>query len=101
MKEKAHKNDAHTDNLFKAILTLETVEECYDFFEDLCTMKELADMTQRVRAARMLLNGATYEQIVKKVEISTATISRINRCIQYGSGGYRTVLDRLPAGEVE
>ena len=95
MADKTFRRDEQTDELFKAILALESVDECYSFFEDLCTMKELADMTQRVRAARMLLDGATYEQIVKKVEISTATISRINRCIQYGSGGYRTILERI------
>lgn len=84
-----------TDTLFEAILSLENLDECYSFFEDLCTMKELTDMTQRVRAANMLLEGNTYEQIVKEVEISTATISRINRCIQYGNGGYRTILERI------
>ena len=95
MADKGFGKNKHTDDLFRAILALETVEECYDFFEDLCTVKELADMTQRIQAARMLLGGATYEQIVKKVEISTATISRINRCIQYGSGGYKTILSRV------
>ncbi len=75
------------DELFRAVLELKNVQECYDFFEDLCTMKELADMAQRIEAAQMLLAGKTYEQIVKEVEISTATISRINRCIQYGTGG--------------
>ena len=95
MAEKQYNRDDQSDQLFKAILSLESVDECYLFFEDLCTMKELADMTQRVWAARMLLKGATYDQIVKKVEISTATISRINRCIQYGGGGYKTVLSRL------
>ena len=83
------------DELFRAILSLNTIEECYEFFEDLCTMKELADMAQRVETAQMLLEGKTYEQIVKSVEISTATISRINRCIQYGSGGYEKVLSRI------
>ncbi len=95
MTDKGFKRDEHTDALFKAILSLGSVEECYAFFEDLCTMKELADMTQRIRVARMLLEGATYEQIVKTVEISTATISRINRCIQYGEGGYRTAIERI------
>lgn len=90
----ANRRNAETDELFKAILCLENVDECYDFFEDLCTIKELADMSQRVRVAKLLLEGATYEQIIKKVDISTATISRINRCIQYGTGGYRTILDR-------
>ncbi len=83
------------DELFRAVLELKNVQECYDFFEDLCTMKELADMAQRIEAAQMLLAGKTYEQIVKEVEISTATISRINRCIQYGTGGYEMILERL------
>ncbi len=91
----AFKRNPDTDKLFEAIRGLSSNEECYDFFEDICTMKELADMTQRLKVAQMLLDGHTYEQIVEKVEISTATISRINRCIQYGSGGYRTALERL------
>lgn len=99
MLDAAFKRDPETDELFKAILSLGSIDECYDFFQDLCTMKELADMTQRVRAARMLLDGKTYEQIVKKVEISTATISRINRCIQYGSGGYEKILNRIKPSE--
>ncbi|MDL2252895.1 YerC/YecD family TrpR-related protein [Ruminococcaceae bacterium OttesenSCG-928-I18] len=91
------KRNKDTDRLFKAVMSLETVDECYDFFEDLCTMKELADMTQRFKVAGMLLDGNTYEQIIEKVEISTATISRINRCIQYGGGGYKTAIDRVDA----
>lgn len=77
-----------TDALFQAILNLQSPEECYRFFGDLCTIKELSDMAQRLETAKMLVEGKTYEQIVKSVEISTATISRINRCIQYGEGGY-------------
>lgn len=96
-----NRRNPETDELFEAILCLGSVDECYDFFEDLCTIKELADMSQRVRVAKLLLEGATYEQIVKKVEISTATISRINRCIQYGTGGYRTILGRAGGGENE
>lgn len=84
----------HTDKLFEAIMNLESMEECYAFFEDLCTIKELEDMAQRLHAAQMLLDGCTYDQIVKEVAISTATISRINRCIQYGSGGYAEILAR-------
>ncbi len=84
-----------TDALFDAILSLRTREDCYRFFSDLCTIKELGDMGQRLQAAKMLLDGRTYEQIVKEVEISTATISRINRCIQYGAGGYRSVLSQM------
>lgn len=88
-----------TDALFDAILTLETREECYHFFEDLCTVKELSDMAQRLQVAKFLLDGSTYEQIVKTAEISTATISRINRCIQYGSGGYRETIGKARAAE--
>ena len=84
-----------TDELFRAILSLKDLDECYEFFEDLCTMKELADMAQRIETAQMLLAGKTYEQIVKSVENSTATISRINRCIQYGTGGYEKILARI------
>ncbi len=91
-----NKNKKHnTDMLFAAILKLESVQECYDFFEDLCTFKEVADMAQRIEVAQMLIDGKTYDQIVKNVEISTATISRINRCIQYGSGGYKNILNKL------
>lgn len=88
-------NGPEMDALFQAILSLKDSDECYAFFQDLCTMKELGDMAQRLQAAKMLLAGNTYEQIVKTAEISTATISRINRCIQYGNGGYRTVIERL------
>lgn len=90
--KKVH-NEA-TDALFAAILKLESPEECYRFFGDLCTMKELADMSQRLETAKMLVEGKTYEQIVKSVEISTATISRINRCIQYGDGGYLEAISK-------
>lgn len=83
------------DQLFDAVLTLKNKEDCYTFFKDLCTMKELNDMAQRFTAAFLLLDGKTYEQIVKEAEISTATISRINRCIQYGEGGYELAHDRL------
>ncbi len=100
MAEKNKFKNKATDELFEAILSLKDMDECYNFFADLCTMKELADMAQRLEAAKMLLAGKTYEQIVKSVEISTATISRINRCIQYGNGGYESIINRLePASE--
>ncbi|HJA24954.1 MAG TPA: helix-turn-helix domain-containing protein [Candidatus Fournierella merdigallinarum] len=95
MVDKARLKNQTTKALFEAILSLESMEECDTFFEDLCTMKELADMAQRLEAAKMLLEGKTYEQIVRQVEISTATISRINRCIQYGNGGYELIINRL------
>ena len=88
MADKNPRRNPTTDALFDAILSLETREECYNFFEDLCTVKEISDMAQRLEAA-------TYDQIVKAVEISTATISRINRCIQYGSGGYRDTIEKV------
>ena len=83
--------------MYRAILTLKNVDECISFFEDLCTVKEISDMAQRLEAAKLLLGGSTYDQIVKAVEISTATISRINRCIQYGSGGYRDTIEKVEA----
>lgn len=97
MTDKNPRRNALTDSLFDAILSLRDREECYRFFDDLCTVKEISDMSQRLEAAKLLLEGKTYEQIVKNAEISTATISRINHCIQYGNGGYRTVLGRLAA----
>lgn len=95
MAERNPRRNETIDALFDAILSLETREECYDFFEDLCTVKEISDMAQRLEAAKLLLDGSTYEQIVKTVEISTATISRINRCIQYGTGGYRQTIEKV------
>ena len=95
MAEKNPRRNETIDALFDAILSLETREECYDFFEDLCTVKEISDMAQRLEAAKLLLDGSTYEQIVKTVEISTATSSRINRCIQYGTGGYRQTIEKV------
>ena len=95
MAEKNPRRNETIDALFDAILSLETREECYDFFEDLCTVEEFSDMAQRLEAAKLLLDGSTYEQIVKTVEVSTATISRINRCIQYGTGGYRQTIEKV------
>ena len=97
MAERNPRKNPMTDALFDAFLSLETREEGYIFFEDLCTVKEISDMAQRLEAAKLLLGGSTYDQIVKKVEISTATFSRIIRCIQYGAGGYRDVIERLSA----
>lgn len=99
MTEKNSRKNETVDALFDAILSLESREECYAFFEDLCTVKEISDMAQRLEAAKLLLVGRTYDQIVKEVEISTATISRINRCIQYGTGGYQSVIEKISAQE--
>ena len=87
------------DRLFEAILTLEDKEQCYAFFEDLCTIKELQDLSQRMDVAYLLDKGMNYQQISKEVNVSTATISRVNKCLGYGSGGYRRVLDRLSEQE--
>ena len=83
--------------LFKGILTLETVEDCYDFFADLCTPAELQEMSRRMQAARMLRANAVYADIAAQTGLSTATISRVNRCLKYGSDGYNKALDSLEA----
>ena len=83
------------DMLFEAILSLETVDECYKFFEDACTIKEVLEIAQRLKAAQMLGDGVNYAEITKETGMSTATISRVNRCLEYGEGGYSMVLDRL------
>ncbi len=87
--------DEHLDYLLRGILTLETIEECYSFFEDLCTVSELQEMSRRMHAAKMLKNNYIYSEIAEQTGLSTATISRVNRCLKYGSDGYLTVLDRL------
>ncbi len=84
-----------TDELFRAILTLENIEECYEFFEDACTIKEILDISQRLKVAKMLKGGINYATISKETGASTATISRVSKCIEYGSGGYDKVIERL------
>lgn len=86
----------HNDDLselFKAILSLETEEECYDFFEDLCTIKEIEQMTQRYAAAKLLNEGKTYEEVIETTEISSATLSRVSKCIKYGKG-YKHIIEK-------
>ncbi|MEG6586380.1 YerC/YecD family TrpR-related protein [Dendrosporobacter sp. 1207_IL3150] len=87
--------DELTDQLFKAILLLKNEEECYQFFEDVCTVGELKAMAQRLEVASMLKYGHTYDEIVERTGASTATISRVKRCLHYGADGYKTVLLRL------
>ncbi len=84
-----------TDALFEAILTLKTVEECYAFFDDLCTVPEIKAMAQRFKVAGMLDSGEIYTEIVSQTGASTATISRVNRALNYGSDGYSMTLARL------
>ena len=87
--------DNLTDQLCKAMLTLKDTEECYQFFEDIFTVSELKALAQRLEVARMLRAGHTYEEVVERTGASTATISRVKRCLNYGADGYDTVLNRL------
>ncbi len=92
--ESKFKNE-EIDLLFKAILSLETKEECYRFFEDVCTIKELQSIGQRLQVALLLSENTTYHEIEEKTGASTATISRINKCLNYGADGYKLVLGKL------
>ena len=87
--------DPLTDQLFKAIRLLENEEECYQFFEDICTIGEIKALAQRLEVARMLQTGYIYDDIVAKTGASTATISRVKRCLTYGADGYKIVLSRF------
>ena len=82
------------DALFDAILSLKDRDECYAFFEDACTVKEILDISQRLKAAGMLASGANYADISRETGMSTATISRVSKWLEYGAGGYKTVLER-------
>ena len=86
--------DDLTDQLCRAILSLDTMEECYQFFEDVCTIGELRAMAQRLDVARMLYAGSTYDDIVAHTGASTATISRVKRCLNYGADGYTLVREK-------
>lgn len=79
-------SDNDIKDLFSLILSLETQQDCADLFEDLCTIKEVEQMSQRVKAAKLLLDGKTYNQVMDECEISSATLSRVSRCVQYGKG---------------
>ena len=87
--------DMNVDYLFKAVLSLETMEECYSFFEDVCTVNELLSFSQRYEVAKMLREKRTYLEIADKTGASTATISRVNRSLNYGNDGYDMVFKRL------
>ena len=88
------KNDS-VDKLFNAVLCLKTKEECYTFFEDLCTVNELLSLSQRFEVAAMLKSHKTYLEIAEKTGASTATISRVNRSLNYGNDGYNMIFERL------
>ena len=91
----AKTRDANIDNMLRAVLTLETVDECYDFFKDLCTINELRSMAQRYTVAKLLTEGKVYNEIVEQTGASTATISRVNRSLSDGNDGYALVFSRL------
>ncbi|HBL40695.1 MAG TPA: DNA-binding transcriptional regulator [Ruminococcaceae bacterium] len=90
-----------TDELCRALLSLKSQEECYAFLEDICTIKETLDISQRLTVAVLLDKGESYSAISKETGASTATISRISKCYEYGTGGYKTIIERLKAGETE
>jgi TrpR-related protein YerC/YecD len=86
---------ADVDYLFEACMCLENIEEFYKFFDDICTVSEVLEMSKRLKAAKMLRAGIVYSEISEKTGLSTATISRVSRCLKYGGGGYETALERL------
>ena len=92
--------DLNVEFLFQAVLSLKTMEDCYNFFDDLCTVSELKALSQRLQVARMLSDGKVYSDIVAETGASTATISRVNRSLHYGCDGYSVIFDRMDrAGE--
>ena len=96
--EKLHTKDV--DALFEAILSLKTLDECYKFFEDACTVKEILEIAQRLKAAKMLRAGKNYIEVCSETGMSSATISRVSKCLEYGAGGYDLALDRLGEKEI-
>ena len=91
--------DEKIDYLFKAILTLENLDDCYAFFEDLCTISEIQEMSRRILAAKMLKDDFIYSEIAARTGLSTATISRVNRCLKYGSDGYLKAIEAVELQE--
>ncbi len=83
------------DRLFQTFLNLNSIEECYTYFEDLCTIKEIKDMAQRLDTAILLKKGMSYQKISETVDISTATIGKVSKCLNYGSGGYEMAISKL------
>ena len=96
-----HLEKAPSETLYKAIMTLKSEEECHRFLEDLCTISELKAMEQRIEVAMLLDQGMIYSDILERTGASSATISRVNRCLHYGADGYRTVLPRLKEQQSE
>ena len=87
------KND-DIDNVFEAILSLKSVDECYCFFEDICTVKEIQDIAQRYQVALLLTQNKNYSEITNETGASSATITRVNKCLKYGNDGYKMVIER-------
>ena len=83
------------DRLFQTLLNLETIDECYEYFADICTIKEVQDMAQRLDTAILLDEGLSYQKIIDQIDVSSATIGRVSKCLNYGSGGYRKAIDKL------
>lgn len=92
-------NNNSYEGFYEAILSLETKEECRAFFEDICTIKEIRELSQRLEVAKLLRDKKSYIEVSAKTGASTATISRVNRCLTYGSGGYVKVLERISEGK--
>ena len=88
-----------TDELFASILQLNSIDECYRYFEDICTIQEVRDLGLRLEIAKALDGGVSYQSTIEKIGVSTATIGRVKRCLLYGAGGYRLVLDRMKTQE--
>lgn len=85
--------DMNFENLYEAVLKLKSSEDCRKFFEDVCTIKEVQDLSQRLEVAKLLSSGKNYQEVVRLTGASTATISRVSRCLNYGAGGYALVLN--------
>ncbi|MBO5726083.1 MAG: TrpR-related protein YerC/YecD [Clostridia bacterium] len=83
------------DRLFQTLLNLESIDECYEYFADICTIKEVQDMAQRLDTAILLDKGLSYQKIIEQADVSSATIGRVSKCLNYGSGGYRKAIDKL------
>ena len=93
------KHDPQTDALFRSMMELKSVEECYQYFEDLCTVKEIRDMGQRLEVARLMRGGSSYQHAAHETGASSATIGRVKKCLDYGTGGYQLILKRLEEEE--
>ena len=83
------------DRLFQTILNLQTLDDCYEYFEDICTIKEILDIAQRLDTAILLSQGLSYQKIAEQVAVSSATIGRVSKCLNYGSGGYKKAIEKL------